>query len=432
MLSSGRSLARVAMRSARAVVLGASRRSFARSAAAGADSFYDRLAAEIEGIKAAGTYKKERVITSSQSSAIHVQEASGEVLNFCANNYLGLSNHPILIEAAKKALDTHGFGLSSVRFICGTQDLHKELEAAISKFHGTEDTILYPSCFDANAGIFEALMGPEDAIISDSLNHASIIDGIRLSKAQRHRYTHLNMGELEKLLQDTQSARSRLVVTDGVFSMDGDVAPLKEMLALCRKYDARLFIDECHATGFFGPTGRGTDEYCGVYGQVDIINSTLGKALGGATGGYTTGRKVVVDLLRQRSRPYLFSNSLAPSVAGASLAVFRLLDGDTSFVNKLRDSVHYYRDRLTAAGFTVKGARDHPIAPVMIGDARLASEVADAMLKRGIYVVGFSFPVVPRGEARIRTQISASHTRAQLDKCINAFIEVGKEKGIIP
>jgi glycine C-acetyltransferase len=352
--------------------------------------------------------------------------------NFCANNYLGLSNHPALIAAAKDALDTHGFGLSSVRFICGTQDIHKALEKKIAAFHGTEDAILFPSCFDANAGIFEALLGPGDAIISDELNHASIIDGIRLCKAERHRYKHLDMADLEAKLAATAGARIRLVVTDGVFSMDGDVAPLKEIVALAKKYDARTFIDECHATGFFGPTGRGTDEYFGVRGQIDIINSTLGKALGGATGGYTAASAPIVDMLRQRARPYLFSNSVAPSVVGASLKVFEMLEGDASYVARVRALTHRFRDGLAKAGFTVKGARDHPICPVMLGDARLAAEFADAMLKRGVYVIGFSYPVVPKGAARIRTQISAAHSEADIDFAIKAFTEVGKEKGVIP
>jgi glycine C-acetyltransferase len=352
--------------------------------------------------------------------------------NFCANNYLGLSSHPALLAAAKEALDTHGFGLSSVRFICGTQDIHKQLERKVAEFHGMEDAILFPSCFDANAGIFEAILGKEDAIISDELNHASIIDGIRLCKAERSRYKHMDMADLEEKLKAAAGARTRLIVTDGVFSMDGDVAPLKEIVALAKKYDALTFIDECHATGFFGPTGRGTDEYWGVRGQIDIINSTLGKALGGATGGYTAASREVVDMCRQRARPYLFSNTVAPSVVGASLKVFEMLEADSSYVAKVRSLTHRFRTKMGAAGFTLKGALDHPICPVMLGDARLATEFADEMLKRGVYVIGFCFPVVPKGQARIRTQISAAHSEADIDFAVAAFIEVGKAKGVIP
>jgi glycine C-acetyltransferase len=351
----------------------------------------DRLRDELAAIDAAGTYKRERVIASPQGAEIRVNDQ--RVLNFCANNYLGLSNHPAVVEAAKSALDSHGFGLSSVRFICGTQDIHKRLEQVISDFHGTEDTILYPSCFDANAGIFEATLNHEDAIITDELNHASIIDGVRLSKAERHRFKHMDLGDLEAKLQQTQHCRTRMIVTDGVFSMDGDVAPLKEICDLADAYNAQVFIDECHATGFFGATGRGSDQYCGVQGRVDIINSTLGKALGGGTGGYTTGRQEVIDVLRQRSRPYLFSNSLSPPVVGASLKVFEMLTASSDFVDTIRANTHRFRDRMTAAGFTLKGAYDHPIAPVMIGDARLAAQLADDMLNEGIYVIGFSYPV---------------------------------------
>ena len=371
------------------------------------------------------------MITSPQSASIHVQGRTDSVLNFCGNQYLGLSNHPTLCKAAKDAIDTHGFGLSSVRFICGTQDLHKDLESAIAKFHKTEDTILYPSCFDANAGLFEAILTKEDAIISDQLNHASIIDGVRLCKAQRKRFAHLDMVDLEKCLQETQDCRVRLIATDGVFSMDGDVAPLKDIVGLARKYDARVFIDECHATGFFGPTGRGTDEYFGLQGQIDIINSTLGKALGGATGGYTTGKAELVDLLRNKARPYLFSNTLAPAVAGASIKVFEMLEEDTSMVQTLLNHTHYFRDRMEAAGFTVLGARDHPICPVLLKDAKLAGDFADRMLEKGIYVIGFSFPVVPKGQARIRTQLSAAHTQEQLEQCVDAFVSVGKEMGVV-
>jgi glycine C-acetyltransferase len=320
-----------------------------------------------------------------------------------------------------------------VRFICGTQDIHKELEKEIASFHGMEDAILYPSCFDANAGIFEQLLGPEDAIISDALNHASIIDGIRLSKAQRHRYEHLNLKNLEDILKETRdTARNRLIVTDGVFSMDGDVAPLKEICDLAERYKAQVFVDECHATGFFGATGRGTPEYCGVSDRVDIINSTLGKALGGATGGYTVGPKPVIDLLRQRSRPYLFSNSITPCVVGASLEAFKILKASNALVEKLKGNVHLFRTQMTEAGFRLGGSRDHPIAPVLLGDARLASEFADEMLKRGIYVIGFSYPVVPKGQARIRVQLSAAHSLDQVQDAVDSFIAVGKMKGVIP
>jgi len=383
-------------------------------------------------MREAGTYKVERVLTGKQASKVAVQGSAEPVLNFCANNYLGLSSHPRVVEAAQRALETHGFGLSSVRFICGTQDLHKQLEEAISKFHQTEDTILYPSCFDANAGIFEACLGPEDAVISDALNHASIIDGIRLCKAQRHRYEHLNLKHLEEILVSLMDkSRHRLIVTDGVFSMDGDIAPLQEICDLAARYDAQVFVDECHATGFLGKGGRGTPELCGVMDKVDIINSTLGKALGGATGGYTTGPKVLIDLLRNKSRPYLFSNTLAPSVAGASIEVFKMLTEDSSLVDKLQTNVRLFRDNMKAAGFTISGHDSCPIAPVMLGDARLASEFADEMLSRGIYVIGFSYPVVPKGAARIRVQLSAAHEPDQVLKCVDAFIEVGRQKGVI-
>ncbi|OQR98319.1 2-amino-3-ketobutyrate coenzyme A ligase, mitochondrial precursor [Achlya hypogyna] len=388
-----------------------------------------RLAGELSEIKAAGTYKSERVITSPQGASIRV--ANKAVLNFCANNYLGLSNHPDVVAAAKKALETHGFGLSSVRFICGTQDIHKELEAAIARFHGTDDTILYPSCFDANAGLFEAILNNEDAIITDELNHASIIDGIRLCKADRHRFKHMDLVDLEAKLVASKNNRTRLIATDGAFSMDGDVAPLKDIYNLAQKHDAQVFIDECHTTGFFGPTGRGTDEYFGLRGKIDIINSTLGKALGGGTGGYTTGRQEVIDTLRQKSRPYLFSNSVSPVVVGASLKVFEMLEGSSEYVEQIRDNTHHFRDRMAAAGFTLTGARDHPIVAVMIGDARLASKLADDMLEKGIYVIGFSYPVVGKGLARIRVQMSAAHSRAQVDQCVDAFIACGKANGII-
>lgn len=411
------------------------------SSHSGKGAFLQFLDKELAGIRDAGTFKVERVITSPQSSSISVNGRQETVLNFCANNYLGLSSHPAIVEAAHRALATHGFGLSSVRFICGTQDLHKQLEAAISNFHGTEDTILFPSCFDANAGLFEACLGPEDAVISDALNHASIIDGIRLCKAQRHRYEHLNMTHLEETLKEAveKGTRHRMIVTDGVFSMDGDIAPLEQICDLAEKYGAIVFVDECHATGFLGETGRGTPELCGVGDRVHIINSTLGKALGGATGGYTTGPKALIDLLRNKARPYLFSNTLAPSVAGASLEVFEFLNGkpsDTGFsakelLSRLRSNVQLFRTSMTKAGFQLRGHPECPIAPVMLGDARLAAEFADEMLARGIYVIGFSYPVVPKGLARIRVQLSAAHDLEQVQRCVDAFVEVGRAKGVI-
>ncbi|KAG9414889.1 hypothetical protein AC1031_008304 [Aphanomyces cochlioides] len=389
----------------------------------------ERLAAELKEIQDAGTFKKERVITSAQGPTITV--AKQDVLNFCANNYLGLSNHHEVVEAAKAALDSHGFGLSSVRFICGTQDIHKQLERVIADFHGTDDTILFPSCFDANAGLFEAILNSEDAVISDELNHASIIDGIRLCKAERHRYKHMDLADLEEKLKATQHCRTRLIATDGAFSMDGDVAPLRGICDLAQKYNAQVFIDECHATGIFGATGRGSDEYCGVRGRIDIINSTLGKALGGGTGGYTTGRQQVIDILRQRARPYLFSNSVAPAVVGASLKVFELLNRSSHYVDTIRRNTHRFRDAMTKAGFTLTGQRDHPIVAVMVGDARLASQLADDMLERGIYVIGFSYPVVPKGKARIRVQISAAHSIEDVDRCVEAFITCGKARNLL-
>lgn len=385
---------------------------------------------QLDEIRSAGTYKTERIITSPQSASIGVLNRPDNVLNFCANNYLGLSNHPKLVEAAVEALRTHGFGLSSVRFICGTQDLHKRLEQKISEFHGTEDTILYPSCFDANAGLFEAILTSEDAVISDELNHASIIDGIRLCKAARHRYKHMDMADLESKLHETSNARVRLIATDGVFSMDGDIAPLDQICALAKKYKAYVFVDECHATGFVGATGRGTDEQRGVHGQVDIINSTLGKAMGGATGGYTTGRREVVEILRQRSRPYLFSNTLAPSVAGASLAAFDLISGSTELRDRLAANTEYFRQSMTAEGFNIRPGV-HPIVPIMLGDAALAGALADRLLSLGVYVVGFSYPVVPRGKARIRVQLSAAHERHHLDEAITAFVKAGHELGVL-
>ena len=393
-------------------------------------NFYQHLNEQLEQTKSDGLYKKERIITSDQSSEITVN--GQQVLNFCANNYLGLANHPDLIKAAKQGLDEHGFGTASVRFICGTQDIHKTLETKLSDFLGTEDTILYSSCFDANGGLFEALMGPEDAIISDELNHASIIDGIRLSKAKRYRYKNNNLDDLEQQLKqaDADGARFKLIATDGVFSMDGVIADLKGICDLADKYDALVMMDDCHATGFLGANGKGTHEYCDVLGRVDIITGTLGKALGGASGGYTSGKKEVIDWLRQRSRPYLFSNSVAPAIVQASIKVLEMLEQGNELRERLWNNATYFRTEMEAAGFTLSGA-DHAIIPVMIGDARLASEMADRLLEEGIYVIGFSFPVVPKGKARIRTQMSAAHTREQLDRTIEAFTRIGKELGVI-
>ncbi|WP_300320605.1 glycine C-acetyltransferase [Idiomarina sp.] len=393
-------------------------------------AFYQQLADQLAETKAEGLYKKERIITSDQSSEITVNDH--RVLNFCANNYLGLANHPDLIAAAKKGLDEHGFGTASVRFICGTQDIHKTLEQKLSDFLGTEDTILYSSCFDANGGLFETLMGPEDAIISDELNHASIIDGIRLSKAKRYRYKNNNLEDLEAQLKqaDADGARHKLIATDGVFSMDGVIADLKGICDLADKYNALVMMDDCHATGFLGENGKGTHEYCDVMGRVDIITGTLGKALGGASGGYTSGKKEVIDWLRQRSRPYLFSNSVAPAIVQASIRVLEMLENGHELRAQLWENAQYFREKMTAAGFTLSGA-DHAIIPVMVGDARLASEMADKLLEEDIYVIGFSFPVVPKGKARIRTQMSAAHTREQLDRTIEAFTRIGKELGVI-
>eukprot|EP00465_Bigelowiella_longifila_P002729 CAMPEP_0185254220 /NCGR_PEP_ID=MMETSP1359-20130426/2896_1 /TAXON_ID=552665 /ORGANISM="Bigelowiella longifila, Strain CCMP242" /LENGTH=406 /DNA_ID=CAMNT_0027836955 /DNA_START=29 /DNA_END=1249 /DNA_ORIENTATION=- len=401
------------------------------STAAKMNPLEEKVHGDIEEMRSAGTYKTERVIVSPQRAQIEVNNRSDPVLNMCANNYLGLSSHPDLIQAAKDAMDTHGLGLSSVRFICGTQDIHCELEEAISKFHQKEATILYPSCFDANAGFFEAFLTKEDAIISDSLNHASIIDGVRLCKAQRHRFDHMDMRSLEEKLIAAKDARIKMIATDGVFSMDGDIAPLAEICDLAEEHGAYVFVDECHATGFLGKTGRGTPEYCGVEDRVLVINSTLGKALGGATGGYTTGPKELIDLLRNKARPYLFSNTLAPSVVGASLKVFEMISNDTSLRDKLEENTTFFREELSQYGFEIAGDKACPIVPVMLGDARLAAEFADEMLERGVYVIGFSFPVVPKGKARIRTQISAAHSREQLQFAVNAFVEVGKEKGVI-
>jgi len=397
---------------------------------AAATAVRTRLETDLDSIKQAGTWKSERVITSQQDVQIQVQGNENNILNFCANNYLGLSSHPDVIQAGVDALHSHGAGLSSVRFICGTQDIHKELEDKISRFHEREDSILYASCFDANAGLFEQLCGPEDVIISDELNHASIIDGIRLCKAKKYRYKHKNVQDLEEKLAESQDARSRLIVTDGVFSMDGNVCPLPEIKALADKYNALIFLDECHATGFFGKTGRGTEEFFGMKGSVDIINSTLGKALGGAAGGYTTAAKPLIDLLRQRSRPYLFSNSLPPPVVACASKVFSILLDDSSLVEKINSNTTRFRKGMTEAGFTISGD-DHAISPVMLGDAKLASDFADLMLQEGIYVIGFSFPVVPKGKARIRVQISAAHSEEDIDRTVAAFIKVGKQLGVI-
>jgi glycine C-acetyltransferase len=391
----------------------------------------ERIRKELNDIQANGLWKSERVITSPQAATITVASETNPVINFCSNNYLGLSSHPRVVAAAKRTIDERGFGMSSSRFICGTQDIHKELESAISRFHGMDDTLLYASCFDANTGLFEQLLGPDDAILSDALNHASIIDGIRLCKAQRHRYNHLDMQDLERKLMATQSCRTRLIVTDGVFSMDGDVAPLKEICDLADRYGAQVFIDECHATGFLGETGRGTPELCGVEGRVDIINSTLGKALGGGMGGYTTGSKDVIDLLRQRSRPYLFSNTLVPSVVGGCIEVFKILEESSERVVRLRENVTHFRTEMAAAGFTLGGSSMSPIVPIMVREAHLATRVSDALLDMGIYVVGFSYPVVPKDAARIRCQLSAAHTREQVQQCIDAFIQVGVRQGVI-
>ncbi|XP_061178521.1 2-amino-3-ketobutyrate coenzyme A ligase, mitochondrial-like [Saccostrea echinata] len=389
------------------------------------------LEKELEGIKEAGTWKGERIITSKQGPSIHVKGTTKDILNFCANNYLGLSSHPEVIEAGKKALDTHGAGLSSVRFICGTIDLHKELEEKIAKFHGKEDSILYASCFDANAGLFEVLLGPEDAVISDELNHASIIDGIRLCKVKRHRYQHRNMADLEDQLIAAKDCKKKLIATDGVFSMDGNVAPLPDICNLADKYNAMVFIDECHGTGFFGPTGRGTDEHFGVSDRIDIVNSTLGKALGGAAGGYTAGPKELTSLLRQRSRPYLFSNALPPPVVACASKAIDLITSNTDLPQQVLRNTKRFRSRMSDAGFNLSGDPEHPICPVMLGDARLANIFADEMLERGIYVIGFSYPVVPKGKARIRVQLSAAHSEAEVDRAVDAFIEIGRKLKVI-
>jgi glycine C-acetyltransferase len=392
-------------------------------------SIKDFLSNELTSIEENGLLKRERIITSPQGATVTVSSGE-EVVVMCANNYLGLSSHPEVVDAAKRALDTHGFGMSSVRFICGTQDIHKELEAKIAQFYGTEDTILYAAAFDANGGVFEPLFSDEDAIISDELNHASIIDGVRLAKAARYRYKHSDMNDLEEQLKKAQDQRFRVIVTDGVFSMDGDIAKMDQICDLADKYDALVMTDECHSAGFIGKTGRGVPEHCGVMGRVDIITGTLGKALGGAMGGYTTGRKEIIDMLRQRSRPYLFSNSLAPSIVGASIKVFDLLSSTTELRDRLEENTLYFKKHIIEAGFDIKPG-DSPIVPIMLYDAALSQKFADQLLQEGVYAIGFFYPVVAKGQARIRTQISAAHSKADLDKAIAAFIKVGKNIGVI-
>jgi glycine C-acetyltransferase len=389
----------------------------------------DAIASELKIIQDSGLLKRERIITSAQGPIIQVN-SDDEVVVMCANNYLGLSSHPEVIQAAKDALDTHGFGMSSVRFICGTQDIHKKLEQKIAAFYGTEDTILYAAAFDANGGLFEPLFSEEDAIISDALNHASIIDGIRLCKAQRYRYQHSDMQDLEEQLKLAQAQRFRIIVTDGVFSMDGDIAKMDKICDLADKYDALVMTDECHSAGFIGKTGRGVPEHCGVMDRVDIITGTLGKALGGAMGGYTTGKKEIIEMLRQRSRPYLFSNSLAPSIVGASIKVFEILSSTTVLRDKLEQNTLYFKEKIRSAGFEIKPG-DSPIVPIMLYDAALSQKFAELLLKEGVYAVGFFYPVVAKGQARIRTQISAAHSISDLDKAIAAFIKVGKELNVI-
>lgn len=387
------------------------------------------LEKEISEIKQAGLYKEERIITTPQGAAIKTTQGE-EVLNFCANNYLGLSSHPAVLEAAKAAIDTHGFGMSSVRFICGTQDIHKELEQKTAEFVGTEDAILYAAAFDANGGLFEPLLNKEDAIISDQLNHASIIDGIRLCKAQRFRYLNNDMNDLEEKLKEAQSARRRLIATDGVFSMDGTIAQLDKICDLADKYDAMVMVDDCHSTGFIGKTGRGTAEHCGVLGRVDIITGTYGKALGGASGGFTAAKKEIVDILRQRSRPYLFSNTLAPAIVGASIKVLDMLNATTELRDKLEDNTTFFRSAMTAAGFDIIPG-EHPIVPIMLYDAKLSQVFANKLLEEGIYVIGFFYPVVPKEKARIRVQLSAGHEKEHLERAVEAFTKVGKELGVI-
>lgn len=391
--------------------------------------FLSNLKTELAEIEAAGLYKKERIITSPQGANIQVSSGE-EVLNFCANNYLGLSSHPKVIEAAKAAIDTHGYGMSSVRFICGTQDIHKELEQKLSEFLHTDDTILYAAAFDANGGVFEPILGKEDAIISDELNHASIIDGVRLCKAERYRYKHNDMEALEDALKKSQHCRARMIVTDGVFSMDGTIAQLGKICDLADKYNALVMVDECHATGFMGAKGKGSIEYREVLGRVDIITGTLGKALGGASGGFTSGRQEIIDMLRQRSRPYLFSNTVAPSIVGASIAVLDLLNESTELRDQLEENTHYFRTKMTAAGFDIKPG-EHPIVPIMLYEAVLAQQFADKLLQKGIYVIGFFYPVVPKGQARIRVQLSAAHSREHLDRAIAAFTDIGKDLRVI-
>lgn len=392
------------------------------------EAFVKRVAEEVEQITTAGLYKRERIISSQQGPEIVVNNKT--VLNFCANNYLGLSSHPKVIEAARRAIDSHGYGMSSVRFICGTQDIHKELEVKLSEFLGTEDTILYAAAFDANGGVFEPLFNEQDAIISDALNHASIIDGVRLCKSQRYRYEHNNMADLESKLKESAHLRSRIIVSDGSFSMDGTIAQLDKICDLADKYDAIVMIDECHSSGFLGKTGRGTHEYLGVMGRIDIITGTLGKALGGASGGFTSGRKAIIDMLRQKSRPYLFSNTLAPSIVGGSIAVLNMLTETTELRDKLEFNTKFFRQKMTEAGFDIKPG-DHPIVPIMLYDAVLAQTMAAKLLDEGIYVIGFFFPVVPKGQARIRVQLSAAHEQEHLEKAINAFSKIGKELGVL-
>ena len=388
----------------------------------------DSLATELQGIRDAGLYKDERVILTPQGADIEVK--TGPVINFCANNYLGLSNHPKLVAAAKEGLDKFGYGLSSVRFICGTQSIHKDLEKKISDFLGTDDTILYTSCFDANGGLFETLLDDKCAVISDALNHASIIDGIRLCKAERRRYAHADMGELEKHLQETQDKKVRLIATDGVFSMDGDIANLQAICDLAEKYDALVMVDDSHSTGFMGKRGHGTAEHCGVEGRVDIITSTMGKAMGGASGGFTTGRQEIIDLLRQRSRPYLFSNTVPPAIVYAAIRAFGMLTETTELRDTLEDNTKYFREQMTAKGFEITPGV-HPIVPIMLGEAKLAQDMARDLLDEGIYVIGFSYPVVPKGQARIRVQVSAAHMKEHLDQAIAAFEKIGKKYGVI-
>ncbi|UJR36017.1 hypothetical protein I4U23_028756 [Adineta vaga] len=410
------------------------RRSSKRCASTLTNVIEKRLNPELDSIRQAGTWKSERIITTSQSAHIKIEHSSNQLLNFCANNYLGLANNADIIKASKKAIDDYGAGLSSVRFICGTQTIHKQLEQRIAKFHQREDAILYISCFDANAGIFETLLKEQDYIISDELNHASIIDGIRLCKAKRLRYKHKDVADLEAKLKESFNDKNeniiRLIATDGVFSMDGTIAPLPEICRLADQYKALVFVDECHATGFFGPTGRGTEEHFGMIGKIDIINSTLGKALGGAAGGYTTGPKALIDLLRQRSRPYLFSNTLPPAIVASAMKAIDLIENDTNLPGRVLENAKYFREEMQQLGFKILGDA-HPICPVMLGDARLASQFAEEMLKRNIYVIGFSYPVVPKDRARIRVQVSAAHSKDDLKRCIDAFAQVGRQLKVI-